>query len=234
MSTLIGAATTVLTDREMALPVLRKNVLLNQLEISTNSFDEKGDLLDKNSVVDSQQNIDKNRENTNDIDNNCYPKKKAVDCDNEEFCDMSRTLDENTSTHTEISKDREENSNEPTGNTQRLDETFEPIKETISPHVRVGSLNWGQELHPDHSTFDVIIGADIIYIEDTFPLLLKTLLDLTETRKEDVIVLLSCKIRYERDERFLNMLRTHFSVIEVLYDKETDIHIYQATRIFKK
>ena len=212
----------------MALPVLRENVLLNQLEISTNSLNEKGNLLDKNSAVDSHESIDKDRDNANDITNNCDPNKEAINCDNEELC---RTFDENASTHTDISKVREENSNKPFGNSQKMDETLEPNKETVSPHVQVVSLDWGQELLPDHSTFDVIIGADIIYIEDTFPLLLKTLLDLTEPRKEDTLVLISCKIRYQRDERFLNMLRTHFSVIEVLYDKKTDIHIYQATRI---
>lgn len=47
---------------------------------------------------------------------------------------------------------------------------------------------------------------------------------------ENTVVLLSCRIRYERDERFLKELRQRFSVQEVHYDSQRDIHIYRAVK----
>ena len=78
-------------------------------------------------------------------------------------------------------------------------------------------------------TVDVIIGADIIYIEETFQHLLRTILSLTRTR--DTKVLLSCKIRYNRDLHFLNLLKDYFEVKEILHDKSRDIKIFSVTRV---
>ena len=52
--------------------------------------------------------------------------------------------------------------------------------------------------------FDVVLAADVIYIEDTFPLLLKSLADLSD---RETVILISCKRRYERDDRFFDLLR---------------------------
>ena len=68
----------------------------------------------------------------------------------------------------------------------------------------------------------------MIYIEDSFPALLKTLSDVTNCATE---VILAQKIRYERDEKFLRLLRDTFNVQEVEYRQDTDVHIYSA---FKK
>ena len=68
----------------------------------------------------------------------------------------------------------------------------------------------------------------MIYIEDSFPALLKTLSDLTNCRTK---VILAQKIRYERDEKFLELLSATFNVQEVEYWQDTDVHIYSA---FKK
>ena len=68
----------------------------------------------------------------------------------------------------------------------------------------------------------------MIYIEDSFPALLKTLSDVTNCTTK---VILSQKIRYERDEKFLKLLRDTFTVQEVEYRQDTDVHIYSA---FKK
>ncbi|KAL0160612.1 hypothetical protein M9458_044337 [Cirrhinus mrigala] len=106
------------------------------------------------------------------------------------------------------------------------------VRENVPPGqqeaVRVSELTWGENLHlyPTGS-FDLILGADIVYLEETFPALLQTLEHLSS---ENTVVLLSCRIRYERDERFLMELRQRFSVQEVYYDSERDIHIYRAVR----
>lgn len=106
------------------------------------------------------------------------------------------------------------------------------VRENIPPSqqgaVQVSELTWGENLHlyPTGS-FDLILGADIVYLEETFPALLQTLEHLSS---ENTVVLLSCRIRYERDERFLVELRQRFSVQEVHYDSQRDIHVYRAVK----
>lgn len=93
--------------------------------------------------------------------------------------------------------------------------------------IKVEELNWGQDISQFQPP-DLILGADIVYIEDTFHELFKTLLDLTGS---ETVVLLSCRIRYERDNKFLILLKTRFSISKVLYDNETDIVIYEAKKL---
>ena len=95
--------------------------------------------------------------------------------------------------------------------------------------MTVEELDWGKNVDTfSQRRFDVLLGADIIYIEETFPLLLATLQQLTEC---DTKVLLSCKIRYDRDTRFLDMMRQSFIIEEVMFDSARDIHVYSARKI---
>ena len=95
--------------------------------------------------------------------------------------------------------------------------------------MTVEELDWGKNVDTfSQRRFDVLLGADIIYIEETFPLLLATLQQLTEC---DTKVLLSCKIRYDRDTRFLDMMRQSFIIEEVMFDAARDIHVYSARKI---
>ncbi|CAJ1086815.1 protein N-lysine methyltransferase METTL21A [Xyrichtys novacula] len=95
--------------------------------------------------------------------------------------------------------------------------------------VVVSELTWGEGLdrYPPGG-FDIVLGADIIYLEDTFVPLLRTLEHLCSSTTE---VLLACKIRYKRDTDFLGMLGTSFAVEEVYYDKERDIYVYKALKL---
>lgn len=97
-------------------------------------------------------------------------------------------------------------------------------------HARavVKELTWGKDLGSfPPGAFDFILGADIIYLEETFAELLRTLEHLCS---EQTVILLSCRIRYERDNNFLKMLKGRFSVSEVHYDYSKDVHIYKAQR----
>ncbi|KFP02499.1 Protein N-lysine methyltransferase METTL21A, partial [Calypte anna] len=98
----------------------------------------------------------------------------------------------------------------------------------LRPRAVVKELTWGKDLgNFPPGTFDFILGADIVYLEETFEELLQTLEHLCS---EQAVILLSCRIRYERDHKFLRMLRGPFSVHEVHYDSSKDVHIYKAQR----
>ncbi|NWY92820.1 MT21A methyltransferase, partial [Loxia curvirostra] len=98
----------------------------------------------------------------------------------------------------------------------------------LRPRAVVKELTWGKDLDNFSSgAFDLILGADIVYLEETFAELLGTLEHLCSER---AVILLSCRIRYERDLDFLRMLRERFSVSEVHYDSSKDVHIYRAQR----
>lgn len=93
----------------------------------------------------------------------------------------------------------------------------------------VSELSWGEglERYPAGG-FDLVLGADIIYLEDTFVSLLRTLEHLCA---DSTLVLLACKIRYQRDTDFLGLLGQRFRVQEVHYDPERDIRVYQAWKL---
>ncbi|XP_056157008.1 protein N-lysine methyltransferase METTL21A [Lampris incognitus] len=94
--------------------------------------------------------------------------------------------------------------------------------------VVVAELTWGERLERfPAGGFDLVLGADIVYLEDTFPALLETLEHLCSG---GTAVLLACKIRYRRDSDFLDMLRQRFRVEEVYYESQRDIHIYKAVK----
>ncbi|NXE91852.1 MT21A methyltransferase, partial [Menura novaehollandiae] len=98
----------------------------------------------------------------------------------------------------------------------------------LRPRAVVKELTWGKDLgNFPPGAFDFVLGADIVYLEETFAELLQTLEHLCS---EQTVILLSCRIRYERDHKFLKMLRDRFSVYEVHYDSSKDVHIYKAQR----
>lgn len=104
----------------------------------------------------------------------------------------------------------------------------ENVPSSLQGVVRVSELTWGEGLTRYRSGgYDLVLGADIVYLEETFSALLGTIEHLSSEITE---VLLACRIRYERDERFLSMLGNRFSVQEVYYDSQRDVHIYRAVK----
>ncbi|KAF3824194.1 hypothetical protein GH733_008479 [Mirounga leonina] len=106
------------------------------------------------------------------------------------------------------------------------------VQANLPPHIQpkaiVKELTWGQNLGSySPGEFDLILGADIIYLEETFADLLQTLEHLSSNRS---VILLACRIRYERDNNFLAMLERQFTVSKVHYDPEKDVHIYKAQK----
>ncbi|XP_067844187.1 protein N-lysine methyltransferase METTL21A isoform X1 [Heptranchias perlo] len=106
------------------------------------------------------------------------------------------------------------------------------LRENIPPdqrtRARVRELSWGVNLRQfNPGSYDVVLGADIVYLEETFPDLLETLEHLSSER---TTILLSCRIRYERDQNFLKMLGSRFRVERVHYDAKKDVHVYKAQK----
>ncbi|CAK6448139.1 unnamed protein product [Pipistrellus nathusii] len=98
----------------------------------------------------------------------------------------------------------------------------------VQPRAVVKELTWGQDLGSfSPGEFDLILGADIIYLEETFADLLQTLVHLCGSQS---VILLACRIRYERDSNFLAMLERQFTVSKVHYDPEKDVHVYKAQK----
>lgn len=99
----------------------------------------------------------------------------------------------------------------------------------INSKVHCKALNWGSDLKIFFEANklqppDVIIGADIIYIKETFHLLMKTLLDLKDTNP-NARVYLACQIRYEKDNLFLHRIKEHFFMETVSHKYDDSIRI---------
>ncbi|XP_042311827.1 EEF1A lysine methyltransferase 3 isoform X1 [Sceloporus undulatus] len=94
--------------------------------------------------------------------------------------------------------------------------------------TRVCALSWGV----DHKTFprnyDFILGADIVYLKDTFPLLIRTLQHLCSAQST---IYLSSKMRQEHSTAlfFETLLPLHFTSKLAFRDDVDNINIYKVT-----
>eukprot|EP00794_Sanderia_malayensis_P003377 gene3377-3865_t len=104
------------------------------------------------------------------------------------------------------------------------------LKENERTRCKVEELHWGRNLEQWKGTYwDLIIGADIVYIKDTFNELFETFKILTE-KNDKAKIILSCRIRYQRDVDFFNLLKTEFTVKEIYYDTDRDVKIFESYR----
>ena len=71
-------------------------------------------------------------------------------------------------------------------------------------NITVSALEWGTSVESFGPPYDIVLAADVIYIEESFPALIRTLAELSDPTS---LVLLACKYRYERDKRFFELLR---------------------------
>lgn len=104
----------------------------------------------------------------------------------------------------------------------------------LEEKVFARSLSWGDEL-PEFAKdgVDVILAADCVYLEKAFPLLEKTLIDLTT---KDTLVLMSYKKRRKADMKFFRKIKKNFDVVEItdfntyeIYSKQ-NVHLFQMIR----
>lgn len=75
-------------------------------------------------------------------------------------------------------------------------------------------LDWGEELPEflEGQPVDLVLAADCVYLESAFPLLQKTLIDLSN---KDTKILMSYKKRRKADSRFFKSVKKHFNIVEI-------------------
>lgn len=88
-------------------------------------------------------------------------------------------------------------------------------------------LSWGEDHSNFSSEWDLALGADIIYLPETYLLLVETLAHLC---KNTAVVYLSSKMRKEHGTPgfFQEHLPSKFNVELVNHDEQQNINIYRA------
>lgn len=89
-------------------------------------------------------------------------------------------------------------------------------------------LSWGEDHESFPSEWDLVLCADIIYLPETYPLLMETLAHLC---KKGAVVYLSSKMRKEHKTPgfYEECLPGRFNVELVNRDDEQNINVYRAT-----
>ncbi|KAK2490685.1 hypothetical protein MC885_017244 [Smutsia gigantea] len=93
--------------------------------------------------------------------------------------------------------------------------------------AQVRALSWGIDQHVFPRDYDLVLGADIVYLEPTFPLLLGTLQHLCGP---DGTIYLASKMREEHgtESFFQHLLPQHFQLELAQRDEDENVNIYRA------
>uniref|UniRef100_A0A803TUS5 EEF1A lysine methyltransferase 3 n=1 Tax=Anolis carolinensis TaxID=28377 RepID=A0A803TUS5_ANOCA len=94
--------------------------------------------------------------------------------------------------------------------------------------TRVCALSWGVDHTMFPQNYDFILGADIVYLKDMFPLLIRTLQHLSGAQST---IYLSSKMRQEHSTAlfFETLLPMHFTSELAFRDETENINIYKVT-----
>ncbi|CAH1243037.1 METTL21A [Branchiostoma lanceolatum] len=96
-----------------------------------------------------------------------------------------------------------------------------------APVVR--RLEWGSaDLEDFGPKYDYIMGSDIIYKEETFADLYKTIMHLAGT---ETVLYLAGRIRFSVDEDFLATLKQDFYLSCVYEDTVREVYIYRGEKL---
>ncbi|XP_030054161.1 EEF1A lysine methyltransferase 3 [Microcaecilia unicolor] len=118
-----------------------------------------------------------------------------------------------------------------------LPQALKQIQENVWSNVpcqhpaqpQVCALTWGQDQDNFPTDYDFILGADIVYLEETYPSLIRTLQHLCSSRST---IYLSSKMRQEHGTVtfFEETLPQHF-LSELVYRNDSEnINIYRVTK----
>ncbi|KAM6214865.1 EEF1A lysine methyltransferase 3 isoform 1-T1 [Rhynchocyon petersi] len=112
---------------------------------------------------------------------------------------------------------------------------LEQIQGNVRANVPAGSqaevraLSWGIDQHVFPGDYDLVLGADIVYLEPTFPLLLGTLHHLCGPQGT---IYLASQMREEHgtESFFQQFLPQHFQLELAQRDEDVNVNIYRARR----
>ncbi|XP_069509458.1 EEF1A lysine methyltransferase 3 [Ambystoma mexicanum] len=117
-----------------------------------------------------------------------------------------------------------------------LPKALKQIRENVAANVPLGSpikpqvcaLSWGVDQEEFPRDYDFILGADIVYLQETYPALLRTFQHLCGPC---ATIYLSAKMRrgHGTVDFFEQLLPLHFKVTLVYRKEEEDINIYKVT-----
>ncbi|XP_026570546.1 EEF1A lysine methyltransferase 3 [Pseudonaja textilis] len=94
--------------------------------------------------------------------------------------------------------------------------------------TRVCALSWGLDHKDFPQNYDLILGADIVYLKDTYPLLIRTLQHVCGAQS---IIYLSSKMREEHSTAlfFETLLPMYFTTKLTFRNETENINIYKVT-----
>lgn len=98
----------------------------------------------------------------------------------------------------------------------------------INDCIKVSHLEWGKDISHFNPPFDVILAADVIYVEEGFDPLLNTLSQLSDA---STTILLSCAHRYDWVEKFLARVAVGNKLRPFIVTSQGNISIYQLVKI---
>lgn len=110
---------------------------------------------------------------------------------------------------------------------------LEQIQDNVHANVPPGgraqvcALSWGIDQHVFPGNYDLVLGADIVYLEPTFPMLLGTLQHLCGPQGT---IYLASKMRAEHGAEtfFQCLLPQHFHLELAQRDEDVNVNIYRA------
>ncbi|KAE8626717.1 hypothetical protein XENTR_v10006724 [Xenopus tropicalis] len=116
-----------------------------------------------------------------------------------------------------------------------LPHALSQIQKNVSANVssnnppQVCALSWGLDQEKFPQDYDFVLGADIVYLHDTYPLLIQTLQYLCGPQTS---IFLSSKMRQEHGTMhfFQDILPQYFASELVKRNKDEEINIYKVTR----
>ncbi|CAB4252797.1 similar to Saccharomyces cerevisiae YNL024C Putative protein of unknown function with seven beta-strand methyltransferase motif [Maudiozyma barnettii] len=103
----------------------------------------------------------------------------------------------------------------------------------VNGNTNATELLWGEPLFKEYRDIDLVLAADCVYLEEAFPLLERTLLDLTDQEDSQPIVLMAYRRRRKADRKFFQRIKHNFDVIEVSDFSRHSQYLKLRTHLFQ-
>ncbi|SMN22207.1 similar to Saccharomyces cerevisiae YNL024C Putative protein of unknown function with seven beta-strand methyltransferase motif [Maudiozyma saulgeensis] len=103
----------------------------------------------------------------------------------------------------------------------------------VSGNTNATELMWGEPLAKEYRDVDLVLAADCVYLEAAFPLLERTLLELTNQEDNQPMILMTYRRRRKADWKFFKRIKHNFDVIEVTDFSRRSQYLKNRTHLLK-